>query len=78
MSDFHKLHRKPNPSKYVKGNRIESLPAFIQRLEVRLPFIYRGRFMAAGFIEHWSFVQVRQAIRFSNLYCAVKRKKEDG
>ncbi len=77
MSGFHGKRPSKKPSKYVRGDKIESLIEFILRLEQRLPFYCREKFMAAGFIEQWSFVQVRQSIKFSNLYCAEKREQED-
>jgi len=73
-----RAHWKKKKKRYFPGRRIDSLIEFILHLEQRLPFWYRDRFMAAGFIEHWSFVQVGNAIKHGVLFCAEKRKKEDG
>ena len=62
-------------SGYIRGGRVYSMVEFIRRLDARLPFYWRHKFMSAGFIEHWSFVQVRNAIKAGNLVCATKVKR---
>lgn len=61
-------------SKYLKTDKVENLGAFVARLNLRKPFYFRHKFMAAGFIEHWSFVQVRNAIKAGVLFRAIKIK----
>jgi hypothetical protein len=60
---------------YMKGKRIETLAEFVERLEERKPFYWRHKFMAAGFIEHWSFVQVKNSINHGILRAADERRK---
>jgi hypothetical protein len=62
-------------SAYTKGKRIETLAEFVERLEERKPFYWRHKFMAAGFIEHWSFVQVKNSINHGILRAADERRK---
>jgi hypothetical protein len=64
-----------NKSAYMKGKRIETLAEFVKRLEERRPFYWRHKFMAAGFIEHWSFVQVANSIKHGVLRTADERRK---
>jgi len=59
-------------SGYSRGKKINSLNEFIRRLDKRLPFYWRHKFMAAGFIEHWSIVQIKNAIKYGVLICADK------
>jgi hypothetical protein len=61
-------------SSYIKGKRIETLAEFVSRLEERKPFYWRHKFMAAGFIEHWSFVQVKNSINHGILRAADERR----
>ena len=61
-------------SAYIKGKRIETLAEFVSRLEERKPFYWRHKFMAAGFIEHWSFVQVANSINHGILRAADERR----
>ena len=49
--------------KYKRGSKILNMNQFIKRLEKRLPFYWRHKFIAAGFIEHWSVVQIRNSIK---------------
>jgi hypothetical protein len=60
---------------YMKGKRIETLAEFVSLLEERRPFYWRHKFMAAGFIEHWSFVQVANSIKHGVLRTADERRK---
>jgi hypothetical protein len=62
-------------SSYIKGKRIETLAEFVSLLEERRPFYWRHKFMAAGFIEHWSFVQVANSIKHGVLRTADERRK---
>ena len=55
---FHAKHKK-----YVEGKQIESLAEFIERLEYGLPFYWRHKFMATGFIEHWSIAMIKNSIQ---------------
>jgi len=59
---------------YIKGKRIETLAEFVERLEERRPFYWRHKFMAAGFIEHWSFVQIKNSINHGILRAADERR----
>ena len=65
-------------TRYVHGQKIESMADFIERLDLRLPFYFHRKFMAAGFIEHWSFVQVRTAIKYGSLECATEIEEHYG
>ena len=77
MSDFIRLHRKPKLSKYVRGEQINSMVGFSVRMKARLPVYVRGKFMAAGFIEHWSWCMIQTSIRYGHMRCA-DRRKDDG
>jgi len=57
---------------YIKGKHIESFTEFAERLEKGLPFYWRHKFMAAGFIEHWSIVMIKNSIKCRVLICADK------
>lgn len=59
-------------SSYSKGERITSLEEFASRLESRKPFYWRHKFMAAGFIEQWSVIMIKLAIKRGDLFCADK------
>ena len=59
---------------FVKGEKIKTFDEFMVRIEKRLPFYFRHKFMAAGFIEHWSIVQIKNAIKYGNLIRADKHK----
>ncbi len=61
---------------YQKGKQIKSLHEFVCRLEERFPFYWRRKFLAAGFIEHWSFAQITKEIRYGNLHAAERPKGE--
>jgi hypothetical protein len=60
--------------KYEHGKLIRSMSEFMKRYSRRLPFYHRHKFMAAGFIEHWSLVQIKNAIKYGYLRCAEKGK----
>jgi len=76
-SEMIELIQPQNSSRpgYMKGKRIETLSEFVERLEERRPFYWRHKFMAAGFIEHWSFVQVKNSINHGILRAADERRK---
>jgi hypothetical protein len=76
-SEIIELIQPQNSSRpgYMKGKRIETLTEFVERLEERRPFYWRHKFMAAGFIEHWSFVQVANSIKHGVLRTADERRK---
>ena len=59
-------------NRYTHGAKIKTMDEFMQRLEKRLPFYFVHKFMAAGFIEHWSVIQIRRAIKYGQLEVAIK------
>lgn len=59
---------------YIRGKKIESFLEFAGRLEERKPFYWRHKFMAAGFIEHWSVIMIKNSIRHGILVAADKVK----
>ena len=64
------------PPHYKKGRKVKSLKAFVAALEKGKPFYWRHKFMAAGFIEHWTFSQIKNSIKFGVLSHASINKKE--
>lgn len=58
--------------KYEEGDRVSTLCEAIDRIEKRKPFYHRHKFMAAGFIEHWSIVQITAAAKSGRLRSAVR------
>lgn len=64
----------------MKGAMITTLNEAIWRIRERKPFYFRDKFMAAGFLEHWSVVRISTAMRYKNLWCAVRigRMKANG
>ena len=73
-TDMIELIRPKNMDKsaYVKGKRIETLAECLSRIQERKPFYWRHKFMAAGFIEHWSVVQLSNSIKHGVLRTADK------
>lgn len=59
-------------SRFKKGKKIETLTEAICRIVERKPFYWRHKFMAAGFIEHWSVVQIGNAVKHGVLRTADK------
>ena len=57
--------------KYKVGEQVKSMNDFIVALENGKPFYWRDKFMAAGFIEHWSIVQIKNSINYGVLFYAV-------
>lgn len=64
-------HYPVKKKKYKQGDLIKTLPEAIAMIEERKPFYWRHKFMAAGFIEHWSIVQIRNAVKYKMLKIAV-------
>ena len=60
---------------FRRGALIRTMNQFVYRLSLKKPFYFNHKFMAAGFIEHWSFYQVQSAINHNQLVCAVKVKR---
>ena len=67
-----KLGGQVSGSGYAKGKKIETLVEFVNRIQERKPFYWRHKFMAAGFIEHWSIVQIANSINHGVLRTADK------
>lgn len=61
--------------KYQKGPRIRTFKYFIYRLEKGLPFYFHNKFLAAGFIIHWSIAMIKQHIKFGSLFTAERVDK---
>ncbi len=56
--------------KYEQGEKIETVIDAVERILKRQPFYYGYKFMAAGFIEHWSIVQIKNAVYAGRLRAA--------
>lgn len=59
-------------SGYYKGNKVETFVEFAHRIQDRKPFYWRHKFMAAGFIEHWSVIMILNSIKYGVLWTAEK------
>ena len=59
-------------SKYRKGPKIETFVEFACHIQARKPFYWRHKFMAAGFIEHWSIIMILRSIKYGVLQTAEK------
>ena len=57
-------------SGYYKGNKVETFVDFASRIQERKPFYWRHKFMAAGFIEHWSVIMILNSIKHNVLWTA--------
>jgi len=64
-------------SKYQKGPKVETFVEFASRIQARKPFYWRHKFMAAGFIEHWSVIMILRSIKYGVLRTAEKVDGED-
>ena len=58
-------------SGYYKGPKVETFEEFANRIQARKPFYWRHKFLAAGFIEHWSVIMILRSIK-----CGVLRTAE--
>ena len=59
-------------SGYYKGSEVETFVEFAIRIQERKPFYWRHKFMAAGFIEHWSVIMILNSIKHNVLWAAEK------
>ena len=59
-------------SGYYKGSKVETFVEFANLIQERKPFYWRHKFMAAGFIEHWSVIMILKSIKHGILRTAEK------
>jgi len=57
---------------YRKGPKIDTLDEFACRVQEGKPLYWKNKFMAAGYIIHWSFIMVLKAIKTGYLWTAEK------
>jgi hypothetical protein len=62
-------------NKYIIGAKVASLPEFSERCEKNLPFYWRHKFMAVGFIRNWQVRMVINAIKHGVLFAAERVEK---
>ena len=59
-------------SGYQKGPKVKTFVEFASRIQDRKPFYWRHKFMATGFIEHWSVIMILNSIKHGVLRAAEK------
>lgn len=72
MNDQNKQGHGVSRAGYVKGEKIQTFVEFADRIQDRKPFYWRHKFMAAGFIEHWSVIMILNSIKYGVLWAANK------
>ncbi len=66
------INVKADRSRFVRGKKIATLIEFSDRLQAGLPFYWNHKFLAAGFIEHWSIIMIKNSINAGVLHAADK------
>lgn len=62
--------------KYKKGQTVKRLITALLMIENEQSFYYRHKYMHYKFIEHWSIVQLRNAIKYGHLFRVQRMPKE--
>lgn len=68
--------RENEMSKWKKGEKITGVLGVINRINRRAPVYFNNKFMAAGFIEHWSVIQIQNAIKSGRIFEAIEIKED--